>query len=493
MSDAAAVQLGFALPLHADADDPPPSLGHRSPRWSDWDGGKCGGRPSWLNPRDLPAAPLRCRRPCSDGEKEGTALRFVAQLYCPADDATGNEAAFHRSAYVFACPMCCNASDDGAPTPRSHHLSSCVRVLRCQLPKRNDFYPATGDCDDEGWTRHTSEHWAKETNDDQLNLCAVCRQRSRGKCPKQQLWFCGPEHQKECLRASKLHREEGGDFVDIDGLSSKHLPSVCYESELVVEEEPSAADSPSETNEATNSLFPYKDITDADAELEQKDLNAFTGNTALATAATGVTDTTTLAFYARMAVGLEENDVRDQCLRYCRWPESNRTQDSDEASGGENDETGPLWISSNHRPPAEFPPPCERCGAERAFEFQILPQMLHSLLHDPDEAASSADARPVLTEAQRAVLLEAQSYIESGADLPEGFREEHEAAVANARQALLGGEKDAKGEGAKGGLDWGTIAVYTCTASCGGGGEASAETGAYIEEVAWVQPPLDSL
>ena len=42
-------------------------------------------------------------------------------------------------------------------------------------------------------------------------------------------------------------------------------------------------------------------------------------------------------------------------------------------------------------------------------------------------------------------------------------------------------------------LDWGTIAVYTCTASCGGGGivTGNEENGAYLEEVAWMQPPLD--
>ena len=48
----------------------------------------------------------------------------------------------------------------------------------------------------------------------------------------------------------------------------------------------------------------------------------------------------------------------------------------------------------------------------------------------------------------------------------------------------------------KGDLDWGTIAVYTCTASCGDGGvtdagDAGEEFGACMEEAAWVQPPLD--
>ena len=41
------------------------------------------------------------------------------------------------------------------------------------------------------------------------------------------------------------------------------------------------------------------------------------------------------------------------------------------------------------------------------------------------------------------------------------------------------------------GVDWGTIAVYTCTGSCGNGELVCEETGCYREEVAWMQPPLD--
>ncbi len=83
--------------------------------------------------------------------------------------------------------------------------------------------------------------------------------------------------------------------------------------------------------------------------------------------------------------------------------------------------------------------------------------------------------------------------IESGMDLPAGFRETHEKSIANARNRLLcgnGGEIDGLG-GSSLGVDWGVIAVYTCTASCGDGGIVSEENGCYREEVAWVQPPLD--
>ncbi len=232
-----------------------------------------------------------------------------------------------------------------------------------------------------------------------------------------------------------------------------------------------------------------------------------------------MTDPTTLAFYARMAIGGKQTDVRDQIFRYSRWPDldnavsrTNGERDDD----GDDDDIGPLWITSDHRPPkrssegvgkATFPPPCQYCGAPRSFEFQILPQMLHYLLHEPGSTSNGDNpdenpTRHVLTEAQRAILLEAKSKIESGMDLPEGFREQHEAAVANARSALLGimgsdgakRQKNCTTEGVKEGLDWGIIAIYSCTASCGDGRVCSLDEsslGAYREEVAWIQPPLD--
>jgi pre-rRNA-processing protein TSR4 len=522
------VQLGFSLPLHKGEDDvdaPDTSsfdgqehnniLGHTSPNWCDWDGGKIGGLPSWLNPRDLPDGPLCCRGPCSkniETKDGGTPLRFIAQLYCPADDVTNNPAAFHRSVYVFACPKCCSDSsklfqhnevDDGndAKEIPAALLSECVRVLRCQLPKKNDFYPINGDGEEnDEWEKHTSTFWSKSNKDDQLNLCAVCGQKSKGKCPKQGKWFCGPHHQKECLRASKQYQKTNPN----EAMPQTYLPSVCYETELVVEEEPdhvpTAADNNSGNSNDTDtmnskSLFQSGDITDADANLEQSDLNELTGNKSLAEAATGVTDPTTLAFYARMNIGGEENDVRDQCLRYSRWSTAQKPATDKDEGEEEEEEEGALWLSSDNRPDESFPPKCQHCGAERAFEFQILPQMIHYLLNDPDSSGDNNDAtdngRHVLTESERAVLLEAKAKIESGMELPEGFQEQHDLAVASARDALLGisrkgGDKSgtSEEEGAKDGLDWGTIAVYTCTASC-------CDSGKYLEEAAWVQPPLD--
>ncbi|KAL3783930.1 hypothetical protein ACHAWO_012819 [Cyclotella atomus] len=498
------MQLGFASQTDDDIQ-----LGHTSPNWSDWDGGKIGGRPSWLNPRDIPHEILRCRGACStnSSEDEGTPLCFITQLYCPGDDV--REEAFHRSIYVFACPTCCSgnsplmqsvkdastAETSNTGSPPKHSLSDCIQILRCQLPKQNEFYPPKGDSG-EKWIKHQSQYWAQCGKDDKLNLCAVCGQRSRGKCPKQNKWFCGPNHQKEHLRAAKKLNDESTTNVPL-----KYLQSICYESELVVEEEPKPSSpqyTENDVKQKPKGLF-EGELTDADSTLEQVELNAMT----LSEAATGVTDPTTLAFYARMAIGGEENDVRDQCLRYSRWPEDKIDAEDDDA-----EDVGPLWLASDNQPPSQFPPPCQYCGAARAFEFQILPQMLHYLFHDPQSSDKSGDSSsPVLTEAERAILLEAASKIESGAELPPGFREQHEAALAKARDALLGSGIDKNSpDGSKASLEWGTIAIYTCTASCGDGDVVSPREmknldasererlrslGAYREEVAWVQPPLD--
>jgi hypothetical protein len=136
--------------------------------------------------------------------------------------------------------------------------------------------------------------------------------------------------------------------------------------------------------------------------------------------------------------------------------------------------------------------------------------MLHYLFHDPGLLNNGEEkSRPVLSEAESAILLEAASKIESGVELPPGFLEQHEKALAKARDYLLGiGESEKKTgiDDIKDCLEWGTIAIYTCTASCGDGDIVSPRElknlsadekdrlrclGAYREEVAWVQPPLD--
>lgn len=103
----------------------------------------------------------------------------------------------------------------------------------------------------------------------------------------------------------------------------------------------------------------------------------------------------------------------DQVLRYCY-----------------DDGAKPLWPSVTHAPSEDNIPCCERCGAPRKFEFQILPTIISKL--DVDAESDYA-------------------------------------------------------------LDFGSIAVYTCSKSCAPieCDEASQKSGAYAEEYVLVHPPLN--
>eukprot|EP00978_Attheya_sp_CCMP212_P025492 scaffold82091_cov52-Attheya_sp.AAC.2 len=132
-ADEEVVQLGFSMPLEDPEEEDGSvsiSLGHDSVQWwEDWDGGKLGGRPSWLNPRDVPSADeLHCSccsgNNISNSSNANTPMQFIVQLYSPLDGAPFAHA-FHRTLYVFGCPKC-----------------QAIRVLRCQLPRDNAFYPS---------------------------------------------------------------------------------------------------------------------------------------------------------------------------------------------------------------------------------------------------------------------------------------------------------------------------------------------------------------
>ncbi|CAG9460289.1 unnamed protein product [Pedinophyceae sp. YPF-701] len=86
-------------------------------------------------------------------------------------------------------------------------------------------------------------------------------------------------------------------------------------------------------------------------------------------------------------------------------------------------EAGAAPLLPSPRPPApKDVPPCPACGAPRRFEFQVMPQLLARLHLDPEDPR---------------------------------------------------------------GLDFGTVVVYSCAASCPG---PAADGGGYREEYVWVQP-----
>jgi pre-rRNA-processing protein TSR4 len=477
------IQLGFCVPI--EGDQHLEEVAHRSPDYRVWDGGQVGGKPVWLDPEHLPTR-VTCRQ-CAfngasterqkDSQKQKTTLpplmRFICQLYAPGDDS---DRAFHRSLYVFACPICCSSKNNGG-----------IRVLRAQLPLQAPYFPNFEDGatveEEVNWTQHLPSEWNQ-------NLCAVCGLAGKGKCPLQHKYFCGPQHQREhkIHIHDKLNKQPNIAMEDVD------LPSVYHMTQLVVEEEPGLSEEHASPTDS-NGLFAKDDDDgdDDDADLEQDDLNEMTG----VRAESVIQDPVTTEFYQRIQ---DRSNARHQCLRYCRWPI-------------ETIDGAPLWIQQEGRPDDSDIPDCPYCGGPRRFEFQLMPQMLHYLLQkkkhlslnkNDDNNKATSDGRGEYSKLKEA-LEQTDSLVQQAPpeQIPPALIEARDAAIKRVQDDLL---RDRGGDGSassRGEVNWGVVAVYTCTQSCSamknGGGDDVATTseemdpdlGAYREEFAWVQPSLD--
>ena len=439
----AAVQLGFSVPF--EDDDHRRFAGHNMPLWRDWDGGQLGGRPTWLNPKDIPQDYLTCK--CCQ-----IPLVFVCQIYCPCDGISPD--AYHRTFYVFACPKSNSSNGCGKET------TGTIRVLRTQLPKQNPYYPLEAN---ELSATHLPESW-------EVNLCRVCGQRGHGKCPVQGYHFCGRHHQKEHKKYIFNKKKSPSD------LESTFMPSVLTASELVVEEEPQVEKDEKSGEKAESPMFDDDDDDDEndeaglDSNLEQADLNEMTG----AGPETITKDDVTMKFYDRI---ISIPNVNTQCLRYLRWPDQEQCLET----------TSPLWIRSDYRPNDADIPSCERCGAERRFEFQLMPQMLHYLLKNHEETErNKEDDKNTIKKEEIEALRAATNIIEQSEpqQVPPNLVDTTEKAVDAMRAKIMEGDTNKP--------NWGCVSVFTCTGSCGGlEVQENSKLGAYTEEFAWKQPSLD--
>jgi pre-rRNA-processing protein TSR4 len=498
--DAVVVQLGFSIPI--ESEEHLEAVAHRSFDYNQWDGGQIGGLPVWLQPENIPVGPLHCLNPnCS------SVMSFLCQLYAPvesfsnANDCEENDAnapatstvhqdqddrAFHRSLYVFGCSQCADQT------------VGSIRVLRAQLPEINPFYPLINEDEDDenavqevNWQNHTPAHW-------NVKQCAVCGLAGKFKCPLQEKYFCGPEHQKEHKKYVFQQPVDG----DGEPYAQPYLPSIYNLSELVVEREPDLPtyDDVDESSKK-ETMFPTNDDDDddSDEDLEQDDLNRMTGSSQKGQ------DSTTTAFYQRVK---DRPNCQDQCLRYNRWPKD------DPKTSSKRDT--PLWIRQDLQPPPPtttadgdkdvkddgtggmVPPPCPYCHAPRKFEFQLMPQLLHYLLQGRSGKDKSAKAYYSTADESYASIKQAVEHADLM--LQQAPPEQIPPALVDAKKAAVAKMQDrVVGRGSQKDIDWGVVAVYTCTASCDSSTTASdGEThmdpvlGAYREEFAWKQPSLDA-
>lgn len=117
---------------------------------------------------------------------------------------------------------------------------------------------------------------------------------------------------------------------------------------------------------------------DMDLDVTQRELNEALGHTK-------DQDPQYVRFLTRVAL------AKDQVLRYSRW---------------ENEAV--LWVHSEGMHTGDVPP-CERCGGERKFEFQVLPQLLNYLCVDQQSSLGTfrhevaSGERSPSTRVQRAV------------------------------------------------------------------------------------------
>lgn len=406
--------------------------------WEKWDGGKVGGKPSWLDPIRIPLhSDLQCR--CCNSP-----MMFLLQIYCPLDEI---ERAFHRSLYIFVCKKK-TCVDKGS-----------VKCFRCQLARKNDIYPYE--------SKSVKQEGNVQIDKPTPKLCTLCGCRAPSVCSKCKLVsYCSREHQaadwkdhkRYCSELSKqsevtissntlvfpefdlsISAEVLEDLSKVDALNKSVLEASIWENATTVEVDDCSDD---------------EDEKD-DAALTQTDYNTALGNEA--------SDSIYTKFMERVRRG-----GSNQVLRYIRW----------------DDIEGPLILSSsdlNTSPNAigevngddsKTSDCCINCGAKRRFEFQIMPQLLHFLRVDRRTKLAKSDSENHSGSLPAQEIPSAQHTVEAEKSVEASLEE----------SCLLQNKTEED-------LDWGTIDVYTCTESCSAKGSKPNDS-ACIEEVTYVQRPL---
>ncbi|KAF1392991.1 hypothetical protein PFLUV_G00033770 [Perca fluviatilis] len=308
---------------------------------------KVGGKPAWLSQTGLPSpAGLEC-------EKCRLPMAFLLQVYAPI---SGQDRSFHRTLFLFCCKTheCYTCND-----------SRCLKVLRSQLPRRNEFYPYDPPPDDEPPSDCEPDQSVLSVSG--VKLCWVCGCPGNKACSRcHTVTYCGKHHQT--LHWKHSHKRECcNQEASIVTTSTFLFP----ESELVTEPEEEVDKKEGDTKEA-------EEEEEEEASVDCPSLAETLAETDLEEMAMHETEDNKVFQRFKKRIAPEPHQV----VRYSR-------------------EGCPLWVSSQHIPSDQDIPACT-CGAKRTFEFQVMPQLLNSLCVDSTGAS----------------------------------------------------------------IDWGTLAVYTCSASC---------------------------
>jgi len=285
---------------------------------------KFGGKPAWLDLKNLPkSSELKC------SSCEGP-TKFLLQVYAPLDA----DEAFHRVIYLFVCSKqhCC----------AERNSSKNVVVMRCQLPRTNDFYSTEPPKYDSKLAEVGPEMFGVKT----CILCGVLGPQFCGSCKK--VNYCCKDHQTADWKSG--HKEEctDADFTGkriVDKFNFKEY-EIVIDTEVIPKEIAKEKSDKSKIEEFQKLVSEGKAGTMDDTSLTKDMLEA----------ASYKSDKAFNKFRKRVAY------QPDQILRYDRSSE-------------------PLCVASDKMPIEEVPP-CQYCKGPRVFEFQVMPQLLNYLGQD---------------------------------------------------------------------------------------------------------------
>eukprot|EP01031_Cornospumella_fuschlensis_P025692 gene25692-31027_t len=379
----AAIQLGFLEPVN-DAN----FILFKDPDWRNWDGGKVGGWPIWLDPVNLPSpSTLLCSQCCEP-------LCFLMQIYCPLDE---HPTAFHRALYVFCCKKGGCSEKEGS-----------VKVFRGQLSRTNPYF--CYDPQDPSSLGALSRPIGA--------VCAICGSHQKAH------WKA---HKTQCSSASKASEN-----TEKKKETLMYTPnSFCFEEqEVVVEPEElegvDGATLPDGGEVWEDAMTPGGKDEAADKALGQRDYNAALSEQAY--------DKVYVDFLTRIDQG-----GKQQVLRYIS-DSVHREQTPPVIIPPSLQSRGRLYVSETykrHDCDGASIPVCEKCGAARALECQIMPQLLYYLKVDQE-----TQLIPVQDDTEGEAKEEGQA---------EQAPKKMQAKVVNKHNADM---------------TWGTLDIFTCSRSC---------------------------